>query len=119
MGKNNIVVVQNLKTIVVMKSCGKTDPEIAKQIGLTTIEFLNEIEEDSYLKECYDKAAEKVATDVEMAFLEVVFKKLEQGDTTDAKFVLERTNKRYQKRDVLDLNVKTIDDVIRENDGEK
>jgi hypothetical protein len=114
------VVIQNLKIVKIMKSCNYTDHEIAKQLGIGVKEFLDIIESDAYLKEVYEKAQEKVATEIEQKFLENVMMQLDRGDNTDAKWVLERTNKRYQKREIVDMNIRTIDDVIRERtvDGE-
>jgi Fe2+ transport system protein B len=114
MGMNKNIMVMNLKQIKIMKSCGYTDQEIAKSLGIKVTEFLSEIGEDEYLKEVYDTAAQKVVTEIEEKFLKNVFTSLEAGDNTDAKWLLERLNKKYQKTDKMDVTLRTIDDVIRE-----
>ena len=114
MSRNHDLMLQNLKIIKIMKSCGHTDSEIANTIGVSLADFLYELETDSYIKEVYEKAQDKLATDIETAFLDNVMKQLEKGKTEDAKWILERTNKKYTKKEQVDLNVKTIDDIIRE-----
>jgi hypothetical protein len=76
-------------------------------------EFLEIIAGDSYLTEVYSKAQEKLASEIEKRFLENTMVQLDNGDNTDAKWILERTHKRYQKKDQLDVNLTSIDDVIR------
>lgn len=114
MARNHDLMLQNLKIIKIMKSCGHTDSEIASTIGVSLVDFLYELETDSYIKEVYEKAQEKLATDIETAFLDSVMKQLEKGKTEDAKWILERTNKKYTKKEQVDLNIKSIDDIIRE-----
>lgn len=107
-------VIQNLKTVLIMKSCQYPDSEIAKQVGLTLKEFMDVIESDSYLKEKYENAEEKLVEQIEREFLDKVLTKLDDGETGDAKWVLERRSKKYQKKDVMEINVRTVDDIIRE-----
>lgn len=106
-------IIQNLKVIKIMKSTGYTDKEIADYLTIGVTSFLKAIDEDIYLKEVYEQAQEKLASDIEKRFLENVLTQLDEGDNTDAKWLLERTSKKYSKRDTLDVNLKTIDDIIR------
>jgi orotate phosphoribosyltransferase-like protein len=96
-----------------MKSTGYTDKEIADYVNVSVKDFLTIIDSDPYLKEVYEKAQEKLATDIERMFLQNVLDQLETGDNTDAKWLLERTNKKYNKKDQIDVNIKSIDDIIR------
>lgn len=106
-------IVQNLKVIKIMKSTGYTDKEIAHYCGVSIKDFLTIIGGDVYLKEVWEKAQEKLATDIERKFLENVLDQLDNGDNTDAKWLLERTNQKYNKKETLDVNIKSIDDIIR------
>jgi orotate phosphoribosyltransferase-like protein len=106
-------IVQNLKIIKIMKATGYTDKEIADYVSVSIKDFLAIIDGDVYLKEVYEKAQEKLATDIEKKFLENVMDQLDMGDNTDAKWLLERTNKKYNKKDQLEVNIKSIDDIIR------
>jgi DNA-directed RNA polymerase specialized sigma subunit len=106
-------IIQNIKVVTIMKSCNYTDKEIADYLGIQTRLFLDAIAADSYLSEVYSKAQEKLASDIEKKFLENTLAQLDNGDNTDAKWILERTNKKYQKKDQLDVSVTSIDDIIR------
>ena len=110
-------ILQNLKVIKAMKASGYTDREIARYCGMNVTTFLKIISEDEYLKEVYENAQDKLTADIEAKFLEKVMEKLEGGDTTDAKWVLERTTDKYNKKDKVDLSVKTIDDIIKNYSG--
>lgn len=119
------IVVQNLKVITIMKSCGYKDKEIADYLGIKITDLLETIAGDSYLTETYEKAQEKLASDIEKKFIENTLEQLESGDNTDAKWILERTSKKYQKKEQVDVSVTSIDDIIRgqlknkdENKGE-
>ena len=96
-----------------MKATGYTDREISDYVGVSVKDFLTVIESDQYLKEVWEQASEKLATEIEKKFLENVLLQLDMGDNTDAKWLLERTNKKYNKKDTLDVNIKSIDDIIR------
>jgi hypothetical protein len=98
-----------------MKSTGHTDAEIAKYLGISLVDFLEAIESDYYLSEVYKQASEKLASEIEAKFLENVMNQLEAGDNTDAKWILERTSNKYSKKDKLELTVRSIDDIIKEN----
>lgn len=102
-----------------MKSCKYTDKEIADFLGLSIRDFLDTVESDTYIKEVYEQAGEKVASEIESKFLTQVIEKLDSGDTLDAKWVLERTNSKYQKKEQLEINHKGIDEIIREKEDEK
>jgi len=106
-------VIQNLKIITIMKATGKTDKEVADYLGLKVKDFLEVIASDSYLTEVWEKAQDKLVSDIEQKFLENTLLQLEEGDNTDAKWILERTSKKYQKKDQLDVSVTSIDDIIR------
>jgi len=108
-------IIQNIKLIKIMKSCGQTDAEIAKYVGLSVREFLEAIDGDEYLKEIYAQASQKLATDIEREFLNNVMGQLERGENSDAKWLLERTNPKYAKKDQVEVNIRSIDDVIREH----
>lgn len=112
-------VVANLKIIKIMKSVGKKDKEIADYLGLKTTRFLEIIGSDDYLKQIYEDAQTHLASDIEKKFLENVFTQLDDGDNTDAKWVLERTTSKYQKTEKHDINIRDIDSVIRENEKAK
>ena len=96
-----------------MKSSGYTDKEIADYLSVKVVDLLKVIDEDTYLKEVWELAQDKLASDIEKKFLENVLTQLDDGDNTDAKWLLERTHKKYNKKDVLDVNIKSIDDIIR------
>jgi hypothetical protein len=107
------IIIQNLKLITIMKATGKTDKEIADYLGLKTKEFLEAIAGDTYLTEVWEKAQDKLVSDIEQKFLENTLLQLENGDNTDAKWILERTSKKYQKKDQVDVSITSIDDIIR------
>jgi hypothetical protein len=109
--KNKII--QNLKIITIMKSTNYTDKEIADYVGVPIKDFLEIIAGDGYLNEVYQKAQEKLASEIEKKFLENTMAQLEEGDNTDAKWILERTHKKYQKKEQLDVSLTSIDDIIR------
>lgn len=96
-----------------MKATGKTDKEVADYLGLKVKDFLEVIAGDAYLTEVWEKAQDKLVSDIEQKFLENTLLQLEEGDNTDAKWILERTSKKYQKKDQLDVSVTSIDDIIR------
>ena len=50
---------------------------------------------------------------IESKFIEVMEAKLEEGETRDAKWYLERVSPKYQKKDNVMVSVKSIDEVIR------
>jgi hypothetical protein len=107
------IIVQNLKLITIMKATGKTDKEIADYLNLKTKELLEAIASDPYLTEVWEKAQDKLVSDIEQRFLENTLLQLENGDNTDAKWILERTSKKYQKKDQVDVSITSIDDIIR------
>ena len=109
--KNKII--QNIIVITIMKSTNFTDKEIADYVGVPIKDFLDIIAGDNYLNEVYQKAQEKLASEIEKKFLENTLAQLEGGDNTDAKWILERTHKKYQKKDQLDVSLTSIDDIIR------
>jgi predicted transcriptional regulator len=106
-------ILQNIKVVTIMKTCNYTDKEIADYLGISSRQFLDAIAGDVYLSEVYQKAQEKLASDIEKKFLENTLAQLENGDNTDAKWILERTNKKYQKKDAVDVSITSIDDIIR------
>lgn len=106
-------VIQNLKIVKIMKSTGYTDKEIADYLKMSVKDFLAVIESDTYIKEVFEQAQEKLASEIEKKFLENVLMQLDSGDNTDAKWLLERTHKKYNKKDTLDVTIKSIDDIIR------
>lgn len=106
-------IIQNLKIITIMKATGKTDKEIADYLGMKTKDLLDAIAADSYLTEVWEKAQDKLVSDIEQKFLENTLLQLEDGDNTDAKWILERTSKKYQKKDQVDVSITSIDDIIR------
>jgi len=106
-------IIANLKIITIMKSCGYKDKDIADYVGITTPELLETIASDNYLKEKWDKASETLGSEIERKFIENTLEQLENGDNTDAKWILERTHKKYQKKDQIDVSVTSIDDIIR------
>lgn len=108
-------IIQNIKVVKIMKSTGYTDKEIADYLSMPLLTFLEAIQGDPFLKDIYEKAQEKLATDIEAKFLENVLTQLDNGDNTDAKWLLERTNNKYNKKEKVELTVKTIDDIIKEN----
>lgn len=110
-------IIQNLKVIKAMKAAGYTDSEIARYCGMSVTNFLKIINEDDYLKEVYEHAQDKLTSEIEAKFLEKVMEKLESGDTADAKWVLERTTDKYNKKDKMDLSITTIDDIIKKYSG--
>jgi hypothetical protein len=110
------LVTQNLKVLVIMKASGRTDAEIAKAIGLKLSDFLSVLDEDSYIREKYENAQEKVVTEIEEEFLKNVLLKTSLGETEDAKWYLGRVSPKYQKSEKVEVTVKSIDDIIRERD---
>ena len=117
-GVSQLKLTQNLKVATIMKATGRTDSEIATYCGITTTEFLEIVDNDAYLKEIFENASSKVATEIEQKFLEKVLSKLDDGDTTDAKFFLERTTHKYSRKDNIAVSGElSIDEVIR-NQGE-
>ena len=106
-------VIQNLKVITIMKSCGYKDKEIADYVGVTITELLETIAGDSYLNDIWERASEHLASEIEKKFIENTLEQLGQGDNTDAKWILERTHKKYQKKDQVEVNIASIDDIIR------
>lgn len=114
--------IQNLKVAKIMKATGYKDSEIATQVGISTKDFLEIVGNDDYLTEIFKNAVEKVASEVERKFLEKMMEKLEEGDTQDAKFFMERTMPRYSRKENVQVTGGlSIDEVIRRNssDGEK
>lgn len=109
-------VIQNVKIIKIMKSCGYRDADIAKYVNLSIKTFLNVIEGDEYLRDVYKNAQEILASDIEKKFIENMLASMENGDNTDAKWMMERTNPKYAKKDTIDLHVRSIDEVILEKD---
>jgi hypothetical protein len=106
-------IVQNLKIITIMKSCGYKDKDISDYVGITTNELLETIAQDSYLTDVWERASERLASEIERKFIENTLAQLDNGDNTDAKWILERTNKKYQKKDQVEVSVTSIDDIIR------
>ena len=119
-GVSQLKLTQNLKVATIMKATGRTDSEIATYVGITTKEFLEIVENDNYLKEVFENASSKVTTEIEQKFLEKVLSKLDEGDTTDAKFFLERTTNKYSRKDNIAVTGElSIDEVIRNQDNAK
>jgi len=119
-GVSQLKLTQNLKIATIMKATGRTDSEIATYVGITTKEFLEIVENDNYLKEVFENASSKVTTEIEQKFLEKVLSKLDEGDTTDAKFFLERTTNKYSRKDNIAVTGElSIDEVIRNQDNAK
>lgn len=106
-------IVQNLKIITIMKSCGYKDKEISDYVGITPNELLETIAQDAYLSDIWEHAGDKLASEIERKFVENTLAQLDNGDNTDAKWILERTNKKYQKKDHVDVSIASIDDIIR------
>ena len=98
-----------------MKASGYKDTEIAKYIGVTTKELLDAVANDDYIRGIWDKAQEELVSEIEAKFLTNVMAQLEDGDNGDAKWVLERLNKKYQKKETVEMTVKSIDDIINES----
>ena len=86
---------------------------------MPTAVFLETINSDEYLKDCYNNAAQKVAQEIEESFIENIKAQLESGDNTDAKWYLERTTAKYSKKETINLSNKSIDEIIREHDEEQ
>lgn len=107
-------IIQNIKIIKIMKASGYKDSDIAKYLDMKTYEFLKIIGEDDYLTEVYGRASELLGAEIESKFLDNVVEKLDKGDTTDAKWTLERTNPKYTKKEQVDVNMRSIDDIIRD-----
>jgi hypothetical protein len=108
------IMIQNLKDVCRLKSCGKSDRDICLFLGISLASYLEVLSDDDYIREKVEKAQSEIVSDIEEKFLAVVDEKLKSGDTADAKWVLERLNGKYQKKDVVDVNVKRIDEIIRE-----
>lgn len=117
MAKN--IVMQNLKLIKILKSSGKTDREIAKILDIKLSEFMKVLSEDDYIKEVYDNAQDKMISEVEAKFLEKVLEKLEEGETADAKWYLEKTSTKYTKKEQVSVTMQSIDDIVRGAGGDK
>lgn len=113
-----LLMMQNLKLIKILKSSGKTDREIAEALGLKITEFTRVLSEDNYIKEVYEKAQEKVLSDIESKFVQTMLAKLEANDTADAKWYLEKTSNKFAKKEQLTVTTKTIDDIVREKNNE-
>jgi hypothetical protein len=96
-----------------MKSCGYKDKDIADYIQVSVKDLLETIGADNYLKDIWDKATERLGSEIEKKFIENTLAQLEVGDNTDAKWILERTHKKYQKKEQVDISVNSIDDIIR------
>ena len=108
-------IIQNLKILKIMKATGYKDSEIATAIGVTTRDLLDCISADDYLQEIYDHAGDKIASEIERKFLDKVLSKLDEGDTNDAKWVLERTTEKYSRKENIKVSGElTIDEIIRE-----
>lgn len=106
-------VIQNLKLIILMKSSGATDRDVARQLDMQLNMYVNAVEGDEYLREKIGNAEMSYAVELEAKFKEVAYKKLEEGDTTDAKWYMERTIDKYKKTDKVDITIRSIDDIIR------
>lgn len=101
-----------------MKSSGRTDREICEYLGISIKMYMDRLESDEYLRQMIENAEEKYQSEIEEKFKGEMEKKLDNGDTGDAKWFLERTNKKYQKNDKVELQVEGIDEVIRKmNNG--
>lgn len=116
--ENHLMMMQNLKLIKILKSSGKTDREIAEALGIKITEFMKVLSEDDYIKEVYEKAQDKVVSEVEAKFVETMLAKLEAQDTADAKWYLEKTSGKYAKKEQITVTTKTIDDIVREKGNE-
>lgn len=108
-------IIMNIKILKIMKASGYKDTEIAKYIGVTTKELLDAVANDDYIRGIWDKAQEELVSEIEAKFLTNVMAQLEDGDNGDAKWVLERLNKKYQKKETVEMTVKSIDDIINES----
>lgn len=106
-------IIQNLKVITIMKASGMKDRDIADYIGLPTKTMLEGIEADPYLKEKWEDATNYLVSEIEVEFLKNVQESLEAGNTADAKWFLERRSEKYAKKDTVDVNVKSIDEIIK------
>ena len=107
-------IVQNIKLLKIMKSCGYPDIQIAEALGVSVKELIDTVGEDDYIKGIYEAAQESLVTDIEKKFVENVLSALESGKNEDAKWLLERLSPKYAKKDQLDVNVRGIDEIIRE-----
>lgn len=109
-------VTQKLNIIIKLKSSGATDRDICRAIGLTMPFYLKSLENDEYIREKIESAEMTYTTELETRFKNEMEKKLMAGDTTDAKWYLERTKDKFKKNDKLEIEFKTIDQIIREKD---
>jgi nitrogen regulatory protein PII len=107
----------NLKLMKALKASGHTDAEIAEAIGVSLHDFLKVLSTDDYIREVYERAQDKLATEIEYELVERIREQLSEGKTGDAKWYLERVSGKFQKRDGLDVRVESIDEVIRRRGG--
>jgi hypothetical protein len=107
-------VTNNLKVMKIMKASGRTDREIAEYMGIDVKTFNDVVNGDDYIKEVYEKAQTYLVSEIENKFLENVMEELDGGNNDNAKWVLERLNPKYAKKEQVEISVKTIDDIIRE-----
>lgn len=110
------LVINKLKLIIALKSSGATDRDICRAIDITMPLYLRVLENDEYIREKIENAEMSYAMELETKFKAVTMKKLDEGDTTDAKWILERTVDKYKKTEKVDITVRTIDDIIRSID---
>ncbi|MDA3931705.1 MAG: hypothetical protein PF513_03120 [Tenericutes bacterium] len=111
---------QNLRMAKIMKATGYKDTEIATEIGISIKDYLEIIGSDDYLKTVMDEAQKQVATEVERKFVEKMMDKLDEGDSKDAMFFLERTVPKYSRKDKVEIGGSvSIDDIIKQHDKGK
>lgn len=111
-------VIQNLKIIKTMKAVGRTDREIVEYLGIKMREFLDVLESDEYIREIYANAGDEYLKDLEEGFLLGVMQKIDEGKLDDAKWTLERLNPKYNKTEKVAVDIKSIDELIRERADE-
>lgn len=104
--------IQNLKTIITLKSSGISDADIAERVGIPLREFLIIKDSDDYIKEKYSVAGDTFNNELEANFKAVMLAKLNKGDTTDAKWLMERTNSKFTEKKTIDMTM-SIDDIIK------
>lgn len=109
-------IIANLKPIILMKASGKTDREIADYVGMPVKTFLDKIESEPYIKEQWENATDRFVSDIEMKFLQRLEEEVEMGEMSNAKWFLERRSEKYKKNETVDVNVRSIDDIIKEKD---
>lgn len=106
-------IIQNLKGMILMKTSGATDRDVAEYIGMPIKTMLEKIEGDPYLKDKWENATERFITEVEQKFLENLVNEMEMGKMGNARWFLERRSEKYNKKETVDVNVTSIDEIIK------